>query len=190
MANKQKQETYTKPELLQWGEIALLQPIYQDNGKNGCIVYYCDGSYDKVRNSCATVRARMAKMYSVNIKEAEKAARAYKEYNRRRAVSVQLHEHCTLVPVVCRKAQRRNSGTLGYLVLERLYECTPAENGRTLLKFSETHKGVEIQQHFDTVQKQLLLAHQLVRCYERDKERKLQELQNHTGPKPHIGHNW
>ena len=190
---KEQNYIYTTMEQLHWHDIALLTPIYQANGNNACKVYYRDGSYDNVRNSCATVRGHLAAMHFVNIKEAEHTARQCDTNYRQRGVTVRLGEGCTLVPVICREAKRRNSGTLGYLVLEQLYQYLPTETGHTLLRFHPDHTGVEILQHYDTVKIQLVLARQLTEQIKREQERKQQELQylqlQNRGRK-YIGHHW
>ena len=190
---KNQDHIYTTMEVLHWADIALLKPIYQSNGNNACRVYYRDGSYDNVRNSCATVREHLAARYFVNIKEAEQSARQCATNYRQRGVPVRLGEGCTLVPVVCREAQRRNSGTLGYLVLEQLYEYLPTESGRTLLRFHPNHAGVEILQHYDTVKTQLVLARQLSEYFKREQERRQQEMQYQqlqNRGRQYIGHHW
>lgn len=187
---KQNIQQYTLLEQVQWAHIALLMPIYQENGHNACRIYYSDGSYDNVRNSCATVREHWAHMYSMNVKEAEKVALKCEGYHKMRRVSIQLQEGCTLVPVTCRTLERRNSGTLGYVVAERLYEYRPTEDGETLLRFYPNHKGIVIPQKYASVYHQMLMATQLDKCIKQEKERKLQELNSGKGPKPHIGHNW
>lgn len=183
---------YTEIEFLQWKEIALLMPIYQEDKKNACRVYYKDGSYDDVQNCCDTVRTHMAKMHSVNIKEAEKAARACEGYYRTRMVCVKLADQCTLVPLICRESERRNSGTLGYLVLECLYDCKRLKDNSTLIRFYETHKGIRIIQKYRSVQQQLLLATQLHTCYVREKLQREKQIAQQKKKKgqTHIGQHW
>lgn len=192
----QKETAFTKKNNLNWRQIAMLYPVYQENGRNACRVYYGDGSYDLVNMRADTLLERMADMYYVKIKELEKQSRNCFENKLQRRLCLKFADDCTIVPLICREVAKRNSGGAGYAVLERLHEIVRLEDGSTLLKFSPNHKGIHITQKESTVRQQLVYASQLDRCYREQKAaaqalllEQAQDDQTTSQPhKPPIGH--
>ena len=185
------QETqFTDLREVKWELAIMLYPLKQNDGKNACRVYSPDGSYDDVRQRCDTMRDELLKRYFVNLKKAESIAIKCPDYPRKRRVCIKLEDDITLVPLICREAPRRNAGSMGYVIMEWLYDVKQAEDGGTLLQFYEDHKGVHIMQKYGSATQQFAFARQLERCYQQDAEyRQMREEQRRQrDSKTHIVH--
>lgn len=152
---------YVGLDFICWDQVALLEPIYQENGKNGCRVHYQDGSYDDVANRCELVLSRYARYHHTTISFVRELSEQCPLYKRKRKYSMVFSKDSCVVPLKCREA-RKNESTLCYVVLQKLWHYTPLRNGNTLLLLHNEHKGVEVLQRIQTVETQFYNARQLM----------------------------
>ena len=149
---------------LKWNNIALLYPITKRNGKEGCRVYYKDGSYDDVASSCAATLNALARQYFTTVTNAKALARQCPWVTRSRMMDIMLGETCTVVPVIAREPAADNNHRVGYLIKQELYSTQVLPDG-TLVKFFEEHEGIRIAQKESTVRQKLMEATLLERHY-------------------------
>ena len=175
---------YTPRTQLTWSKIALLYPIVQANGKNGCRVYYKDGSYDDVANSCMVPLKALARQHYTTVDNARALTRSCPWIKRQRMLNMIFSDVCTIVPLIVRESTADSDDRMGYLVKQYLYNTAPLPDG-TLLKFSADHEGIRIVQKEATVRRQLMEVALLEQHYkallaEQRRQRQEQETAGHT----------
>ena len=109
-----------------WQSICALMPMYLEDGTNGTVVTYLDGTAEEVAYRLQWVLDDLLLHLHTNREALIKRSRMYLGSNARRVPLVASEDFC-LVPVKGREAFMRNDGTTGYVVLAHVADVIPRD---------------------------------------------------------------
>ncbi|MBO5140977.1 MAG: hypothetical protein J6B76_10055 [Peptococcaceae bacterium] len=108
----------------EWQNICALLPAYLDDGTNGTVVTYLDGTAEAVAYRLCWVVDDLLLHLHTSREVLTKRSRMYLGKNARRVPLIASPQLC-LVPVKGREALMHNDGTVGYLVLAHVQDVIP-----------------------------------------------------------------
>ena len=166
-----------------WQYFVGVVPYYQNNGRTGSIIYYEDGSCDFVQARCERVLKELALYLNTTLElvmeRTERLTRG--KYKRRKALV--MDETMSVVPLKCREERSRNSGTLGYIAVNKIYHVHIMPDESTWLLLHAEHSGIHVAQKWPTVMRQIDIGRELLRLYQEQlAERRQQQTEGmHKG---------
>ncbi len=101
-----------------WKNICAMLPVYLQDGTNGTVVYYIDGSTEQIGHRLEWVLNDLLKYLCTGKDILQQKANDYMESKNGRRIPLVVNQEMCLVPVKGRKAFTKNDGASGYVVLE------------------------------------------------------------------------
>ena len=150
--------------LRKWKRIVAIVPITRKNGRTSSLVYYDDGSHERFECRCERIVEVLALHFSTTREQARRWSAATIGKGGQRKPPLVLQEHFCLVQVKCRPESRHNSGTLGYLVLQKIGQVQ-AHGAGSRVQFHKNGGHLDIVQKQRSVTEQINLAWTLVEQY-------------------------
>lgn len=114
-----------------WQTICALLPAYLENGTNGTVVTYLDGTTETVPYRLQWVLDDLLLYLHTGRAALVKQSRIYLGRNARRVPLIASQAFC-LVPVKGREALLRNDGSTGYIVLNYVEDVIPRGNANSV----------------------------------------------------------
>ena len=111
-----------------WRSICALMPSYLENGANGTVVTYLDGSAEAVAYRLQWVLDDLLGYLRTSRAVLTRQSKLYLGKQARRVPLLASKEFC-LVPAKGREALMRNDGSTGYVVLAHVEDVIPYGNG-------------------------------------------------------------
>ena len=112
----------------EWQNICALLPAYLDDGTNGTVVTYLDGSAEAVAYRLCWVVDDLLLHLHTSREVLTKRSRMYLGKNARRVPLIASSQLC-LVPVKGREAVGEHDSTVGYIVFRHVQKIMPAYGG-------------------------------------------------------------
>lgn len=180
--NRLKGRRDVRMEDVHWKYFAGVVPYYQNNGRTGSIIYYEDGTCDFVKSRCERVLEALARHLDTTMELVrERSDRlAQGKYKRRRVLV--MDETMSLVPLKCREESSRNTGTLGYIVVNKVYHVHVMPDESTLLLLYADHRGIVVAQKWQTVMRQMDIGRELLQLYQEQRAEWRQQQKAGTEP--------
>ena len=150
---------------LYWLQIYFFEPVYLENGCNGCRVYYDNGAVEEIQARLEWVLDDWASYFATSRALLQKQAAEWAGGTRRRLPMILQHDFC-LIPVKCRKPRTESDNASGYVVLQKIrqVEGLPDESW-SKIKFCSNHYAVEVRERRRSIDENHALGWMMVNDY-------------------------
>ena len=138
-----------------WRKICAMLPVYLEDGTNGTVITYLDGTEDAVPNRLCWVLDDL--LQYLRSSRAVLAAQSRSVLGKKaRRVPLMLSREFCLVPVKGREAIGAYDGMVGYILLQHVQNMVQ-QKGSTVVQFGD-HAAVQVYDQYRTVQANLRRA--------------------------------
>lgn len=144
-----------------WRQICAIMPVYLDDGINGTVITYLDGTTDAVPNRLCWVLDDLLQYLRSSRAVLIAQSRSVLGKKARRVPLILSRDFC-LVPVKGRKTNGANDKILGYILLQHVQNMIPQKGG-AVVQFGD-HAAVQVHDQYRTVQANLRRAKAVYHC--------------------------
>ena len=153
------------PEAVKWRWLAAVIPHYYGKNRNGCMVHYLDGKCQLVQARCERVLEYWMKYYGTTLEAVQKRAEELAESEGGRKLPLVPNRERCILALKAREEKKRNSGTLGYFVMQHIAFVLETDDYGTYVFFNQQHKGIRITQKKASVEQQIQRGQQSLARY-------------------------
>lgn len=148
-----------------WAKLYYIEPVYLENGRNGCRIYYDDGFVENIPARLQYVLQKLASQIHISLKALQQQSLQLLESKRKHYVPLVVNEYFILLPVICRQQQRKSDSTYGYVVQQKIAGMTVHPEGGTKLTFLTNPYEIQVQSKVRTLRRYVALGITLQQKY-------------------------
>ena len=168
--NQNEKQDNTTPQIIpaeavQWRWLAAVIPCYYGKNRNGCMVHYVDGKVQLVQARCERVLEGWMQYYNTTLERVQSLAEELAGTEEGRKLPRVINRNCCILALKAREEQKRNSGTLGYFVMQHIAYVLETDDHGTYIFFNQQHKGIRITQKKASVEQQIQRGQQSLARY-------------------------